>query len=249
MNNTLLAFILTFIAGFSTLIGAVFIFYKGDIKKLVVRCLSFAAGVMFSISILDLMPEAFELIYKENSRNNTFLIMLLCILFGFLVSSFIDKAVPEVPFVKDKKLYKVGLFSMFAIIIHNIPEGIATFLSSASNLSLGLSLTFAIALHNIPEGISIAVPIYSASKSKKKALFYTLISALAEPFGALIAYLFLASFITNNIMGCTLAIILGIMTHISMCKLLPASLSYKNKKITWLYFIIGFIFMIVSLSI
>ena len=53
----------------------------------------------------------------------------------------------------------------------------------------------AIALHNIPEGIAISIPIYYATKSKVKALYYTFISALSEPFGALITYLFLQNLI------------------------------------------------------
>ena len=79
---------------------------------------------------------------------------------------------------------------MLSIIIHNIPEGIATFMTSASNISLGITLSIAIALHNIPEGISIAVPIYYAAGSKLKAFYYVLLSSLSEPFGAIIAYLF-----------------------------------------------------------
>ena len=65
---------------------------------------------------------------------------------------------------------------MIAIIIHNIPEGIATYISSETNIKLGISITIAIAMHNIPEGISIAVPIYYATGSKKKAVFMTFLS-------------------------------------------------------------------------
>ena len=54
----------------------------------------------------------------------------------------------------------VGIFSMIAIIIHNIPEGIATFLTTTSNLNLGLKLTIAIALHNIPEGLFVLIVAY-----------------------------------------------------------------------------------------
>ena len=62
---------------------------------------------------------------------------------------------------------------MIVIVLHNIPEGIVTFIVSNKNIMLGISMCIAIALHNIPEGISIAVPIYYSTKSKKKAIFYT----------------------------------------------------------------------------
>ena len=118
----------------------------------------------------------------------------------------------------------------------------------ASNVdrSLGLSLALAISFHNIPEGISISIPIYYATKSKKKAFWYTLISGLSEPFGALLAYLFLSPFMNDIIMGCLFAIIARIMMHIAYYELLPTSLSYNIKKITIITFIVGVIFMLVS---
>ena len=73
----------------------------------------------------------------------------------------IDYYLPDKPSISsDKKLYKVGFISMIAIILHNIPEGIATFVATNSDITLGISLAIAIAMHNIPEGISISVPIY-----------------------------------------------------------------------------------------
>lgn len=115
---------------------------------------------------------------------------------------------------------------MVAIILHNIPEGIATFMASSKNITLGLSLSIAIFLHNIPEGISIAIPIYYSTNSKFKACLFTFISALAEPLGALVSYLFLASFINNFIMGLILSLVAGIMLHISFYELIPTALTY-----------------------
>ena len=88
---------------------------------------------------------------------------------------------------------------MIAIILHNLPEGIATFVATSSDVKLGLSLAIAIAMHNIPEGISISVPIYYSTGSKKRAIFYTLVSALSEPLGALLAFIFLKNFINDTV--------------------------------------------------
>lgn len=250
MQNIILAFLLTLIAGLSTMIGIIFIFYKGNIIKVTRYSLAFAAGVMFSVSILDLIPEALRLLSTNNlAKIKAFKYITFFIITGFFMSTLIDIIIPENNEVGDKKLYKLGIFSMFAIIIHNIPEGIATFLSSSTNISLGISLTIAIALHNIPEGISISVPIYSATGSRGKALKLTLISALAEPLGAIIAFLFLKPIITDNIMGCTLAIVAGIMSHISLVQLLPTSLKCNEKIKTFLIFILGIIFMLLSIHI
>ena len=134
---------------------------------------------------------------------------------------------------------------MLAIILHNIPEGIATYMAGNTSLSLGITLTIAIALHNIPEGISISIPIYFATGSKIKALLYTFISGLSELLGAIITYLFLKPFIKNAIMGCLFAIIAGIMTHISISELLPTSFKFNNKTKSIVFFILGCTFMII----
>ena len=165
---------------------------------------------------------------------------------GALLTRKIDKCMPEVDNNSKKGLYRVGIISMFAIIMHNIPEGIATFMTTSTNLSLGLSLTIAIALHNIPEGISIAVPIYYSTGNRKKALFYTFVSAISEPFGALLAFLFLKPFMNNLVMGLLMAMIAGIMSYISFFELLPKSLSYKNKSLSYIFLVIGIIFMAIN---
>ena len=244
MSITLYSFLLTFIAGFSTMIGTILIFFKEKTNRVVVASLSFASGVMLTVSILDLIPEALTLLnYKSIIE---ILIITVFMVLGALLTRKIDKCMPEVDNNSKKGLYRVGIISMFAIIMHNIPEGIATFMTTSTNLSLGLSLTIAIALHNIPEGISIAVPIFYSTGNRKKALFYTLVSAISEPFGALLAFLFLKPFMNNLVMGLLMAVIAGIMSYISFFELLPKSLSYKNKSLSYIFFVIGIIFMAIN---
>ncbi len=135
---------------------------------------------------------------------------------------------------------------MLAIIIHNIQEGIATFLTSTNNIKLGISLAIAIALHNIPEGISISVPIYYSTNNKMKAFLYTFISGISEFIGAIIASIFLTKFNSPLFMGCMYSIIAGIMLHISLCELLPSSLNYNKPFNTVFFFFIGCLFMFIS---
>ncbi|MDZ5035404.1 ZIP family metal transporter, partial [Clostridium perfringens] len=124
------------------------------------------------------------------------------------------------------KLYRVGFVSMIALMIHNFPEGIATFVSGYENTTLGISIALAIALHNIPEGISVAMPIYYSTKSKYKAFKYTLFSGLAEPIGALLAFLFLRPYINEIILAIIFAMVSGIMLYISFAELIPSSRQY-----------------------
>ena len=249
MNNTLIAFLLTFIAGFSTMLGVLVIYIKSkDHNKIIMASLSFAAGVMITVSITDLIPESILLLGNNLKNSTTIIISILAIVLGIIISMIIDYYLPDKPIsnTKDKSLFKVGIISMIAIILHNLPEGIATFVATSSDVKLGISLTLAIAMHNIPEGISISVPIYYSTGSKKKAIFYTLISALSEPLGALLAFIFLKIFINDTILGILFSLIAGIMLQISFCELLPAARKYDNKKYLFIFFTIGVIFMLLK---
>lgn len=231
------------------MIGALFIFIKNkNPKKIILSSLSFASGVMICVSIVDLIPESVSLLRDNLSSVNSVLLCFLGIILGVIISMLIDYYLPDnkIKVENDKSLFKVGIISMFAIIMHNIPEGVATFVATSNDTALGLSLAIAIAMHNIPEGISISIPIYYSSKSKLKAIIYTLTSALSEPFGALLAYLFLKDIINDIILGILFATIGGIMMQISFCELIPTARRYNNKKLFYLFFIIGIIFMLLN---
>lgn len=249
MNNTFLAFLLTFLAGFSTMIGTLVIFIKQkNHDRIILSSLAFASGVMITVSILDLIPESISLLRENLSFLSTILLSLLGILLGIVISMLIDYYLPDKPISneKNKSLFRVGIISMIAIILHNIPEGIATFASATTNIKLGISLAIAIAMHNIPEGISISVPIYYSTMKKSRAILYTLVSALSEPFGALITFLFLKNIMNDVALGILFSSIAGIMMQISFCELIPTSLKYKNKKYFLIFFIFGVLFMFVN---
>lgn len=247
-NSTLYAFILSFLAGISTVIGAFIIFFdKNKNNKIVTVSLSFAAGVMICVSLTDLLPNSFNMILNSNNSFPKLILTLIFLVLGIIISMLIDKYLPSEYENKDNKgLYKIGIISMVAIIFHNIPEGIATFITSTNNLSLGITLTLAIALHNIPEGISIAVPIYHSTGNKLKAIMYALLSGMSEVIGSVLAYFFLSPFINDHIMAALYAIIAGIMIHISVYELIPGAYKDSTLKKVLKYFIIGFIVMIVS---
>ena len=242
--SEILPFLLCLIAGLSTLLGSLFIFIKGNKNKIITCALAFASGVMLSVSIFDLIPESLTM-FQSTTKNSIFINITIFIIIGLTIPLFIDKILPT-KLDQNSKLYKLGIFTMIAIIIHNIPEGIATYISSKTNIKLGISITIAIAMHNIPEGISIAMPVYYATKNKRKAIGLTFISGMSEPLGAILAFLFLKPYINNTIMGALFAIIAGIMTYISLIELLPTALQYKEKKKTIISFLIGILFMYVN---
>ncbi|MFO7956701.1 MAG: zinc transporter ZupT [Candidatus Brocadiia bacterium] len=154
----------------------------------------------------------------------------------------------------QQKLMRMGLFTALAIGLHNFPEGLATFLAALEDPRLGLAIAVAIALHNIPEGISVSVPIYYATGNRRKAFLYSVLSGLAEPVGALIAYFALRSFfagesgvIPRQIMGVLFAGVAGIMVYISLDELLPTSRAYGKGHDSILGLVAGMAVMAISL--
>ncbi|GAB6113753.1 zinc transporter ZupT [Desulfomicrobium escambiense] len=133
----------------------------------------------------------------------------------------------------EKKLMRMGLFTALAIGIHNLPEGLATFLAALQDPQLGVAIAVAVALHNIPEGVSVSVPIYFATGKRRKAFLYSFLSGLAEPVGAGIAYLAILFFaggpggvLPPQLTGILFGGVAGIMVYISLDELLPTSRAY-----------------------
>lgn len=250
-NQAFIPLILSLLAGLSTVIGAFILFFsKIQNKKLITFALSFSAGVMITISFTDLFASAEETLRKYHGNFKGVFLALFFLISGVIIALLIDKFIPDNPTnfnnSNPDKLYRVGFVSMIALMIHNFPEGIATFVSGYQNTSLGISIALAIALHNIPEGISIAMPIYYSTRSKAKAFKYTLYSGLAEPLGAIIAFLFLRPYINEIILSITFALVAGIMLYISFAELIPTAREYKYHK-TYLFSIfLGILTIILS---
>lgn len=152
------------------------------------------------------------------------------------------------------KLMRMGMFTALAIAIHNFPEGLATFLAALHDPNVGFAIALAVALHNIPEGISVSVPIFYATGNRKKAFFYSLLSGLAEPIGAGIAYLAIRLFVGGDnglippeLMGILFGAVAGIMVYISLDELLPTSRAYGKGHDSLFGLVAGMLVMAVSL--
>lgn len=244
--NTNIAFLLSFIAGFSTLIGAFIIFFsKKKSLNFLIGGIAFASSVMLFVSLFDLIPESIHFLKDNFNPFISLIITLLFISVGVCISIIIDKLFPNT--FDEKSLYKLGIITMIGIMIHNIPEGIATFITTSKDLKLGISIAISITMHNIPEGISIALPIYYYTRSYKKAFLYCFVCAISEPLGALIAYLFFKP--TYITLGIIYAIIAGIMIHISIYELLPSANKYKRYKIVFLFYTLGLILVLLNILI
>ncbi|MDD6794758.1 MAG: zinc transporter ZupT [Clostridiaceae bacterium] len=245
--NSIFPIFLSLLAGLATVVGAFMVFFsKNNNKRIITFALSFSAGVMITISFTDLLPTAEETLIKVFGKVNGTLYSLLFLIIGIIIAMLIELFIPsgEGNFISDnnnskKNLFKVGFVTMIALMLHNFPEGIATYVSGYQNTTLGISIAIAIALHNIPEGISIAMPIYYATSSKKKAFKYTFISGIAEPVGAILAFIFLKPYINDIILSIIFALVAGIMIYIAFDELIPEARIYGYKLIYIISLIIG----------
>mmetsp|Transcript_34731 Transcript_34731/g.35427 ORF Transcript_34731/g.35427 Transcript_34731/m.35427 type:complete len:375 (+) Transcript_34731:93-1217(+) len=127
------------------------------------------------------------------------------------------------------KLNKTGIVTCLALTIHNIPEGIATYVAAMDSAQFGGALAIGIALHNIPEGIAVAAPVYFATGSRWKGLLWTLVSAFAEPFGGIIGWLVLGDSLDHIAEAVMFGIVAGIMVAISLNELLPTARDYDRE--------------------
>lgn len=229
---------MSLVAGMSTMLGALIIFFTKDKNERVVSAsLGFAAGVMISVSFVDLLPEAWDCFRPYFGDVWSVVLSVAMIVLGLLLSAGLDHLVPHET-RDDKKetrkhsnLFRTGMVSMLAIGLHNFPEGMATFMAGYQDAALGISIMVAIAMHNIPEGITVAMPIYFGSGSRRRALKYTFYSGIAEPIGALLAFFILRPIINGVVLGVLFSIISGIMIYIAIEELLPSSRQYRHPRV------------------
>ncbi len=231
MNINIIPLIISLIAGLSTMIGTLFIWIKPqNINSFIGTSLSFSATIMILISITELIPEGFFYLKYKYSLIYAILSLILMIFIANNINALINKKIKKSALKKDS-LYRVGILSMIALIIHNLPEGLLTYISSSLDIKLGLKLAIAIMLHNIPEGIIIAVPIYYSTLSKKRGVLTTLFSGLSEPLGAILAALLLKDYLTKTIVSIILLFVASIMVSISINDIFEETNKYSKKSL------------------
>lgn len=264
MDNVLIAFLLTLFAGLATGVGSLLAFFaKTTNTKFLSFALGLSAGVMIYVSMVEIFFKAKDALTAATGETQGYWLTVIGFFAGMILIGLIDKFIPtstnphevkkvedmENPekAIKDPALMKMGLFTALALAIHNFPEGIATFISALQDPSVGLAIAVAVAIHNIPEGIAVSVPIYYATGNRKKAFKLSFLSGLAEPVGAIVAFLILMPFLSDMLFGIIFAMVAGIMVFISLDELLPAAKRYDEAHLSIYGVISGMAIMAVSL--
>ncbi|MDX9906096.1 MAG: zinc transporter ZupT [Bacteroidales bacterium] len=261
-ENLLFAFGLTFFAGLATGIGSLMSFLSKKFNPgFLAGSLGFSAGVMIYVSLVEIFAKAKVSLIAAHGLKSGNIYTVVAFFAGIALIALIDKLIPsyenphEIKNIdeknldpdKSRKLLRMGMFSALAIAIHNFPEGLATFMGALTDPTLGVSIAVAIAIHNIPEGIAVSVPVYYATKNRKKAFWLSFLSGLAEPVGAFIGFFILRSVFNDSTFGVIFAGVAGIMVYISLDELLPTAEEYGKHHIAIGGLVAGMAVMAVSL--
>lgn len=261
--STFWAFMITLAAGLSTGIGsAIGLFAKKTNTKFLSISLGFSAGVMIYVSMIEIFQKSLSALTTHYGEKIGSWVTVGSFFAGMLFIGLIDRLIPEkenphevkmVETLQEKvtppknKLMRMGLLTALAIAIHNLPEGLATFISAKQDIKLALPIAIAIAIHNIPEGIAVSVPVYYATGDRKKAFMYSFLSGLTEPIGAIIGYLLLSPFMNDQTYGLIFGFVAGIMTFISLDELLPSAREYGEHHLSIYGMLAGMAVMALSL--
>ena len=243
------AIILTFISGvigtgLGGLLGVV-IGARG--KRLISAILSIASGIMLAVVFFDLLPES--LLIQNNS-----MVVLLGMVWGIIVMLGINKLVDlfEKKLVKvhtllgakeelsensKKRLKAAGIFLLFAISLHDIPEGMAIGASGMVESGLALTMTIIILIHNIPEGMAISLPLVAGQTNKFLAIILSMIAGSMTVVGGVIGALI--GGVSNTITSFSLAFAGGAMLHVTICDMLPNAIELDKTTKPFYYIILG----------
>ena len=233
---------------FGTTLGSACVYFlKNTNNELLSRCFSgIASGVMVAASIWSLLMPAME-------QEKNILIIVLGIFLGALLLLFLDCIIPHIhPGTNDeegknshlKKTTKL----VFAVTLHNIPEGMAVGVVLAQAIQTGnyfsaLALSIGIAIQNFPEGAILSLPLKSNGFSKNKAFLIGALSGIVEPIFGYITILF-SNWILQGLPLC-LSFAAGAMLFVVIEELVPEMAQGKHSNLPTISFLFGFCVMMV----
>lgn len=225
-------------------------------KKITDRtmCMSqgFAAGVMLTVSICDMLPHAYKNSIKYLDSGEAIVGVFGLFLSGWVIGALLTALVVPKYKGESKNQFtakRLMVITTAVVVLHNLPEGMLTIFSGINNPEFGLTMAMAIALHNLPEGMAIAAPVLYVTGSKPRAIFQSFMAGLAELFGGLITLFLFRNIISESFINGLLPIIAGIMCQTSICEFIPSSIKISNIKHTIYGIIIGIIMMGIGMFI
>ena len=216
--------------------------------------LGFAAGVMIAASVWSLLIPAIELSEEQNVTG--WVPAAAGFLLGIAFLLLLDSVIPHLHKNSDEpEGMKSGLAKttmlLFAVTLHNLPEGMAVGVTLAGALMGNAGITMAgafvlslgIAIQNFPEGAIISMPLRGEGMSRRRAFMSGALSGIVEPIGAIITIL-LAEMATK-VLPYLLAFAAGAMIYVVVEELIPESQNGEHSNIGTVGASLGFVLMMI----
>ncbi len=250
MNGIITGIALPFLG---TVLGAacVFLIKKNMGNQLQKSLTGFAAGVMVAASVWSLLIPAIEMTGKEGFAS------VVPPVVGFLAGIFflliLDKVIPHQHIESTESEGPKSHLSrtsklVFAVTLHNIPEGMAVGVAIAAameesafmSMAGALALSAGIAIQNFPEGAIVSMPLHTAGNSRWKSFVIGSLSGIVEPLGACLTII-----LTSLVLPYLLAFAAGAMMYVVVEELIPETQNGKHSNIGTIGFAAGFALMMV----
>lgn len=253
MTNILIGILIPLVG--TTAGAACVLFMKGQIKPLVQKALlGFASGVMVAASVWSLLIPSMDM--AADMEKFAFVPAAVGFLLGIAFLLAMDSLVPHLhanhdcPEGVQCSLSRTTML-LFAVTLHNIPEGMAVGVAFAGMLTENSGLTLAgafalsigIAIQNFPEGAIISMPLATEGTSKGKAFGLGILSGVVEPVAAGITVL-LASFV-EPLLPYFLSFAAGAMIYVVVEELIPEASEGEHSNIATIGFAAGFVIMMI----
>lgn len=230
-----------FLSGLATGVGAIpVLFIKAENPKLTDALLGFAAGIMLAATFFSLLLPALDI--------GGIIVTIIGLVLGAILMSLLDKITPHMHFIYGKegpstRLKKIWLF-IFAITLHNFPEGLSVGLGFGSgNIKAGIIIATAIGLQNIPEGLAVALPLVAEGYTRGKSLLIATLSGLVEPLMGLLGFFLVSLF--KPILPYGLGFAAGAMLYVISEEVIPESHRRGFEKEATFSLMAGFIIMMI----
>lgn len=248
--------------------------------KCLAICLAFACGVMLYVSFVELFGESLNNFEESGkSFALSYFLTTFCFFSGIVLLNILERIVHSLNGIThsteiinpldsgdielashrhgsssshdpNTRLIRTAINTCIAVLLHNLPEGLITFFATLKDPKIGLTLAMAVVIHNIPEGICVAVPVYYSTNDRWRAFGYSVLSAVAEPLGALLGYIILYKVLSPDLYGAMFGIVCGMMVGVCLYELFPTAINYDpmNKYVSH-SMLGGMIFMAISLCL
>jgi zinc and cadmium transporter len=191
--------------------------------------MSFAAGVLISVSFIHIVPKAFVM----NGSAPLFL------LGGFLALHLFNRFLQA--YVCQQYEYKdltLGIIPMLGVGLHSLLDGVIYSVTFNVSIFTGVLAAIGMVLHEFPEGIVTFLLLERGGFNiKKSAWFAFLAAAISTPLGTLVSYPFIER-MDDPTLGILLAFSAGALVYVGASHLLPA-VEKENKRFTLLSMTVG----------